>query len=68
MTLPTVQVEVGGRTVRALVDSGCSQTVLSKRLAERVGRVDSGKVHVVEGINGEKATGWASTIPVIVQQ
>ena len=48
MALPTVAVEVDGEQLVALVDSGCSRTVVARRLVKKLAR-SGGSVTMVDG-------------------
>lgn len=50
--LPFIRVTIGNRSVKALVDTGCQQSVLVSRLCNELGFTSRGPQRIVEMLNG----------------
>ena len=66
--LPTIDVAVSGRPFRALVDTGCSGTVLSSRCVTKLGMEFSGEVSTIRMLNGVQAAAKSvKSVPVMIR-
>ncbi len=61
--VPTVAVDLGGRSVRALIDSGAQYSVIDRALFERLGRTDTFDLPLVAyGVSGQPQLGKGTTL------
>ena len=63
--LPIINISINGVRVKALVDSGCEQSVIMQKLVEQLGLHKCGPDHQVIVLNGCKATCKGETSVVV---